>query len=367
MNVPFRAWLGRVCGLVLFICTLGAGSAQALGPHAPLPQLEQAVEHLCREVLLGHDPDPARIAPLIAHVRAQGDAAGGLPRYDDAPGAYQGFAINQPMQRLLRYLYNPEIPQELIKPFSIRSSVWTTPDSAEGQRRLWADPWPPSKTVIVRGEQFDRTTADLSTGGCYGMRLQRVLVFLPDQGAFLSVSVQPEPSEVGTKGYLVGRDEDSRYVYSEEEGLTKTGLGWVSSRIQTNVSIGVYLDEGKEVRCGVFQWMRAGWSGLSVIKESHIKDSLRRYRQRIGAVLHAVGLPAPEALEALFRKLNEKSDAELRREAEPILTGYLEQGEWEKNRAASRILENHYVLRLDRGELIGLLMRDLSLDMARPR
>jgi hypothetical protein len=232
------------------------------------------VEHLCREVLLGHDPDPDRIAPLIAHVRAHGDAAHGLHKYAEAPGAYQGFAINLPMQPLLRYLYNPEIPQELIKPFSIRSSVWTTPGSAEEQQRLWADPWPPPRTVVVRGEQYDRSTADLSTGGCYGMRLQRVLVFLPDKGALLSVSVQPEPSEVGTKGYLIGRDEDSRYVYSDEEGLTRAGLGWVSSRIQTNVSIGVYLDEGKEVRCGVFQWMRAGWSGLSVIKESHIKDSL---------------------------------------------------------------------------------------------
>ena len=358
MRVPFSVRRGWVCGLILFFFGLGAGQVQAFGPHSSLPGLEQAVEHLCREVLLGHDPDPGRIAPLIAHVRAQGDASGGLPRYDDAPGAYQGFAINQPMQRLLRYLYNPEIPQELIKPFSIRSSVWTTPGSALEQRRLWADPWPPPKTVIVRGEQFDRTTADLSTGGCYGMRLQRVLVFFPDEGALLSVSVQPEPSEVGTKGYLVGRDEDSRYVYSDEEGLTRAGLGWVSSRIQTNVSIGVYLDEGKGVRCGVFQWMRAGWSGLSVIKESHIKDSLVRYRQRIGAVLHAPDLPAPEELELLFRTLDGKSDADLRREAEPALALYLEQARRDNNKTAARILEDGYAGLLDRGELVGLMMRE---------
>ena len=367
MRVPFRAGRGWVCGLILFFFGLGAEQVHAFGPHAPLPGLEQAVNHLCREVLLGHDADPDRIAPLIAHVRAQGDAAGGLPQYKDAPGAYQGFAINMSMQPLLRYLYNPEIPQELIKPFSIRSSVWTTQGSAEEQRRLWADPWPPTSTVVVRGEQYDRTTADLSTGGCYGMRLRRVLVFLPEERALLSVSVQSEPSDVGTKGYLVGRDEDSRYVYSDEQGLTKTGLGWVSSRIQTNVSIGVYLDEGEKVQSGVFQWMRAGWSGLSVIKESHIRDSLVRYRQRIGAVLHAPDLPAPEELEALFRTLNGKSDAGLRREVEPLLSVYLEQAEREKNRAALRILENGYVQRLDRGELIGLLMRDVSRDWARPR
>ncbi len=363
MSVPFRAKGGWVYGLILFLFCLDASPAKALGPHAPLPELERAVEHLCSEVLLGQEPDPARIAPIIAHVRAHGDVSGGLPRYSDAPGAYQGFAINMPMQRLLRYLYNPEIPQELIKPFSIRSSVWTTQDSAEAQRQLWIDPWPPAGPVVVRGEQYDRTTADLSTGGCYGMRLKRVLVFLPDEKALLSVSVQPEPSEVGTKGYLLGRDEDSRYVYSDEQGLTKTGLGWVSSRIQTNVSIGVYLGEGETVQSGVFQWMRAGWSGLSVIKESHIKASLVRYRQQIGAVLNNFELPAPEELEAFFRTLNEKSDAQLRREVEPPLAGYLEQAEREKNRAASRLLKNDYAQRLDRGEMIGLLMREL----ARPR
>lgn len=357
MSAPFRARRGWVCGLILFF-GLGAGPVHALGPHSSPPGLEQAVEHLCREALLGHDPDPDRIAPLIAHVRAQGDASGGLFRYDDAPGAYQGFAINQPMRRLLRYLYNPEIPQELIKPFSIRSSVWATPGSAEEQRRLWADPWPPAGMVVVRGEQYDRTTADLSTGGCYGMRLKRMLVFVPEERALLSVSVQSGPSEVGTKGYLVGRDEDSRYVYSDEEGLTRTGLGWVASRIQTNVSIGVYLDAGEGVRCGVFQWMRAGWSGLSVIKESYIKASLERYRARIGVVLNAADLPAPEDLEALFRALDGKSDTQLRREVEPILAGYLAQAEQEKNRTASGILEKGYAQRLDRGELIGLMMRE---------
>jgi len=349
---------GWACGLVLFLVSFLHGSAGAVGPHPPLPALEQAVEHLCVEVLGGQDPDPALVASIIAHVRTHGDASHGLPRYADAPGAYHGFEIPMPMQRLLRYLYNSEIPQELIKPFSIRSSVWTTPASAEDQRRLWADPWPPSNVVTVRGEQYDRTTADLSTGGCYAMRLERVLLLFPEENALLSVSVQPEPSTIGTKGYLLGRDEDSRYVYSEEEGLTRAGLGWVSSRILTNVSIGVYLGQGEAVQSGVFQWMRAGWSGMSVVKESHIRDSLTRYRERFGAILHAPGLPAPEELEQLFRTLDGKSDADLRRDVQPLLAMYLEQARQDGNKAAIGILENGYAERLDRGELIGLLMRE---------
>ena len=357
MSAPFLAAWGWALGLILFF--LGPGVAHALAPHQPLPGLEQAVEHLCREALAGQTPDLARIAPIIAHVRAHGDDSLGLPRYAGAPGAYQGFALDLPLQRLLRYLYNPEIPQQVIKPFSIRSSVWTTPGSAEEQKRLWADPWPPQTVVVVRGEQYDRTTPDLSTGGCYAMRLKRLLLFLPEERALLSVSVQPAPSEIGTKGYLLGRDEDSRHVYSSEEGLTRTGLGWVSSRILTNVSIGVYLDEGDAVQCGVFQWMKAGWSGLSVVKEGHIKNSLLRYRERLGAVLHAPGLPAPEELEAMHRMLDGKTDEELRQEILSILTEYREQAEQDKSRAAFRILEADYAERLDRGELIGLLLGDL--------
>lgn len=345
-------------GFVLSWGCFFSGQAIAFGPHTPSPGLEQAVEYLCGEVMAGQEPDPARMAPIIAHVRARGEAAHSLAGYASAPGSYQGFEIRMPMQRLLRYLYNPEIPQEVLKSFSIRSSVWTTSGSAEEERRLWANPWPGPEMVVVRGEQYDQTTADLSTGGCYGMHLQRVLIFVPDEMALLSVSVQTGPSEVGTKGYLLGRDQDSRYVYSADQGLTRAGLGWVSSRILTNVSIGVYLAQGMTVQSGVFQWMRAGWSGMSVIKESHIKDSLARYRERMGAVLHLPGLPLPEDMEALFREFDGKSEADLRRDVRPVLDSYLEQARRENITDAVRILEDGYAERLHRGELIGLLMRE---------
>jgi hypothetical protein len=346
---------GWVCGLLLLLA--GARPTLALGPHGVTPGLEDAVRHLCVEVLQGQAPDPARIAPLLEHVRHHGDASLGLPKFEGAPGAYQGFAIRMPMQRLLRYLYNPAIPQEIVKPFSIRSSVWTTPGSAEAQRRLWADPWPPQETVVIRGEQFDRTTPDPSTGGGYAMRLQRAIVFIPEGRAVLSVSAQPEPSEVGVKGYALGRDHDGRYVYSGEQGLTRAGLGWVSSRIQTNVSIGVYVQESDEsVRSGVFQWMRAGWSGLSVVKESHVAASLVRYRSLLSDWV-ASGPPKPQRLEALFAEAERMSDDELRARAGNVLGQWRALAAREDVRAAERILADGYEGKLDRGELVALYMR----------
>lgn len=318
------------------------------------------MDYLCRELLADGEPDPVRIAPVLAHVRSHPDGATGLPRYQDAPGAYRGFPVRMPMRRLLRYLYNPSIPQEVVKPFSIRSSVWTTPGAAEGQRRLWAEPWPPEVPLTVRGEQYDRTTPDPSTGGCYGMTLRRAIVFVPAEMAVLSVSVQSGPSEVGTKGYALGDDGAGLYVYSGEKGLTRAGLGWVSSRIQTNVSIGVYLQGEGQVVCGVFQWMRAGWSGLSVVQDRHVAVSLERYENLLTRNL--AGLPEPERLEEMYAEASRSSEEGLRGHARDVFACRLDQLAGDAPREALKMLRNGYEVRLDQGELVALRMAaDLGL------
>lgn len=340
------AW--AVC--LVLLCPVRGAQAKDL-PALPAG-FEAAVEYLCTELLVGGEPDPARLAPVIAHVRAHPDTATGLPGYQGAPGAYRGFPIDMPMQRLLRYLYNPQIPQEILKPFSIRSSVWTTPGADEAQRVLWADPWPPAGSVVVRGEQYDRTTPDPSTGGCYGMTLRRAVVLLPAEGAVLSVSVQRGESEVGTKGYALGRDGQGGYVYSGETGLTRPGLGWVSSRIQTNVSIGVHVSGEAGVVSGVFQWMRAGWSGLSVVREIHVAESLDRYARLFSQRLAL--LPAPEALEGLHAEAVHASEKDLHARAEEIVSCLVERFGHDAPKDALRILREGYASRLDQGELVAL-------------
>jgi hypothetical protein len=278
--------------LVVFVFPAGAVSAE----DGPL--LTPVLDHLCRDVLDGADVDPARVAALLDHVRLHPRASEAAFRYEDAPGAYQAFTLNLPLQVLLRYLYNPSIPEEALKPFSIRSSRWV--DEAPALRRLWQAPWPPTSAVVLRGMQEDQTTPDLSTGGWYRMRLRRALLLLPWGAgqAVVSVSVQQGPSEIGAKGYRAGSDADWSYLYTDEHGLTKTGLGWVDSRILSNVSVAVYLAEpGRPVVNGIFQWMRAGWSGLSVVKAEHVQASLERYERELRRVLEAPGLPAPEVLE----------------------------------------------------------------------
>lgn len=273
------------------------------------------MDHLCVEVLDGGAPDPARIAPLLDFVRDHATASLPLAKYANAPGAYRGFGLRQPLQRLLRYLYNPDIPEDALKSFSLRSSRWLDP--APDVRRLWRDPWPPARTLVLRGVQEDQTTPDESTGGWYRLRLRRALVLMPWKNgpALVSVSVQDGPSEVGAKGYAVGPDADRTYVYSDEQGMTTAGLGWVESRIQTNVSVAVYLAEpGQAVVAGILQWMRAGWAGLSVVKAGHVAASLERYERELRRVLEAPTLPAPEVLEQWHAEITSRDAAALRRE-----------------------------------------------------
>jgi len=351
-----RIGRGWAAGLILFLL-FSASPAQALDGQGGGERLMEAVAYLCSEVADGQMPDPDRIAPVIEHVRTHPDSATTVPKFQGAPGAYMGFPIRMPLQRLLRYLYNPSIPQEVLKPFSIRSSVWTGPEPGRAQAGLWAAPWPPAAPVVIRGRQRDRTTPDPATGGCYGMTLQRVIILLPGKRAVLSVSVQDGDSDVGTKGYALGPESEGYYVYSGEKGLTRTGLGWVSSRIQTNVSIGVYLEgEDGGVTSGVFQWMRAGWSGLSVIRESHIASSLTRYKTLFTARL--AGLPAPERLEEMYAGTAGRSEAELRSLARGVFTRWLDLFGDQAPREAVALLQDGYAERLDPGELVALGMRE---------
>lgn len=338
---------GRVVGLVLFLL-FAVGPALALGPHEP-PGLDLAVEHLCVDVVNGAQPDVARIAPLLDFVRAHAGAAQTLPRYMDAPGVYRAFRVEQPLQRLLRYLYNPDIPEEALKPFSLRSSRWLDP--VPDVRRLWQEPWSPTQTVVLRGVQEDQTTPDQSTGGWYRMRLRRALILMPWAGGqvLLAVSVQDGPSEIGAKGYRVGPDTDWAYLYSDEQGLTKTGLGWVESRIQTNVSVAVYLAEpGQPVVNGILQWMRAGWAGLSVVKAEHVAASLARYERELRRVLDAPALPAPEELEAECARLRAMDTAALRQLARPVILPWL----------AARPMDGDYLGALSKNELAAILLRE---------
>jgi len=100
----------------------------------------------------------------------------------------------------------------------------------------------------------------------YTLRRTLITVNYKGRQALVSVTKQINLSNVGKKGLILGNDASWDYYYTGEPGTTRMGLGWVKSYIYDFFSIGVYLetDTGSSVvRSGVFQWLRAGWSGLN--------------------------------------------------------------------------------------------------------
>jgi hypothetical protein len=79
---------------------------------------------------------------------------------------------------------------------------------------------------------------------------------------------------------VLGSDSDWDYLYSGKTGLTLPALGWVKSYMYDSRGINIYCaKEGnaQKVRSASFRWLRAGWSGLNMVKKKHIYRGLKRF------------------------------------------------------------------------------------------
>jgi hypothetical protein len=65
----------------------------------------------------------------------------------------------------------------------------------------------------------------------------------PTGPVLISVSSQNDLSEVGKKGCIVGDDKNWNYLYSNETGLNKTGMGWVDSYMYYAHSVLIYVGD----------------------------------------------------------------------------------------------------------------------------
>jgi hypothetical protein len=154
----------------------------------------------------------------------------------------------------------------------------------------------------------DSNTPDLNTGVYHEYDLDRTLILVNHKGrqALISISKQIKESNVGKKGVIVGNDNDWTYYYSGEPGTPKTGLGWVKSYIYDYFSVCVYVESGAAptmVRTGVFQWLRAGWSGINFVKPDHILRGMKRFALHTRTVLESPKLPAPNQMMSVYQSL----------------------------------------------------------------
>jgi len=268
----------------------------------------------------GDSFDPNRIAKILDFVHKPKNSS--ELYYTDnlfgADSAYYEFDIQANIDHVLKLSHNPDIPSFLLMPSSVRLSYWT---EINGRRQPLPRMWellPDLKgTAVVKGIEHIENTPDIFSGAYYSYDLNRAMILFKYQGRniFVSISKQADISNVGRKGLVLGSDDAWNYLYSDQKGLTKAGLGWISSYMYDSFAVTVFdeMEPGKPlVRCGIFKWLRAGWAKLNVVNNRHIHSGLERYAKTFKEIVEHPFLPGTAELEQSFSKIENLSEQELR-------------------------------------------------------
>ncbi len=301
-----------LCVLLLLGGTLRAdAAAETLKPERiDREGVARGIDHLLEIAGPSGDDrlDPSLVRPLLAFIGSEkeSDRLYHTGERNGSASAYHEFEIRRNLASVLQYAYNPDIPANVFRPSSIRMTRWLEVNGGKQPLPcLWTHLPKPEPPVVVTGVEYEENTPEQATGACYGYTMDRALILFRDQGrnVFISISWQPEPSDTGKKGACLGGDRNWDYVYTGEEGLTRSGLGWADTRIYESASIAVYYELDRSaplVRCGVFKWLRAGWAGLNLVKKKHIYEGMERFAQGFRETIHHTHLPEPQRLAVVF-------------------------------------------------------------------
>jgi hypothetical protein len=171
--------------------------------------------------------------------------------------------------------------------------------------------------VVEKGLQYVEITPDTHSGAYYGYNLDQTLIVFKyrQRKVVVAISRQTDISTVGKKGYVLGTDDDWDYFYSGKKGLTVPALGWISSYLYASSAINIYyeIDPGSpKVRCAMFKWLRAGWSGINMVRRIHIYDGLKRFAKTFKEVMGNPLLPPVDILAADFAQIKSFSNKTLK-------------------------------------------------------
>jgi hypothetical protein len=310
-QVTGNSWLS--IALIISVLTIfqqqPALAASISDNTSPIPAAAMKLVQFCVDPKVGLD-DHA-VAMLVDYVlESKSIKESDLPKMYEAPGAYYEYDTRINFFNFLQYSYSKQVPSALTSPSSLRYSLWTDfPGELQKMPESWKLPVPAGKPLIIYGLERDGITPDLNTGVYYEYDLKRTLILLNHKGkqVLISISKQIDLSDVGKKGVILGNDEDWNYYYSGLPGSTKAGLGWVKSYIYDFFSVSVYVESGSSpvmVRTGVFQWIRAGWSGINFVQPSHIIKGMKRYAKNSKTILESPHLPAPKQIAATYKRIS---------------------------------------------------------------
>ena len=234
------------------------------------------------------------------------------------PSAYHEFDSHVDINRIAGYAFNPDIPDIATMPSSVRLFQWM---DEKGQRRQAprVDRYLGNldAPVVENTLQYVEITPDTHSGAYYGYNLYQALVVFKykQRKVIMTISRQRDESTVGKKGYVLGTDDDWDYFYSGKKGLTVPALGWVSSYMYASSAINIYYEVepgSSRVRCAMFKWLQAGWSGINMVQRRHIYNGLKRFAGTFKQIIEHPALPTVDLLAADFSHIRKMPDDILR-------------------------------------------------------
>ncbi|MDX2455088.1 hypothetical protein [Desulfosarcina sp.] len=326
---PSRTFLSLIAGGLLFLM---AGSAAASDTPADLPSDVTSTLHYLLDLVDnegGAAFDARHIEPLMTFLLSP-KTDDTLYRADDsfdAPSAYNEFTVNTGVQRITDYILDADIPSFFFWPSSLRLSRWTRVDGGDQQFERLRSASNGSKTpFILKGAEHIAITPDQHTGAYYSYDVDRLVILSPYQKGKVMINVyrQQEPSAVGRRGWVLGKDEEWSYLYTPDKGLNVKGLGWADTYMYDSFGVTVYYQADPKkpvVTCGTVSWVKAGWAGINMVKSKHIHRGLVRVADAFTAVLEDPRLPEPAQLAETFSKSKDIPTPTLRAYAKDYLSG----------------------------------------------
>ncbi len=273
--------------------------------------------------------------------------------------------VMAPLERILRYAFNPDIPGFVLYPRVLRLSDWyPNSEIVTGNVQLWNKLDDLAKPFLLRGKEFEVNTPDSFGGAYYRYDLNRLIGLMKHKKGrvLISVSKMNDKSQVGKKAVIID-DNNWNYFYSGIDGLNLKIIGALETYMYDSESVIIYYQEDVAIpRTTVllFKWLKAGWMGINVVKPNHIYEGCTRFAEGLRAVLEAESLPSSEVFVELVNYVNTLSDSEIDSKIREYSSNFERLAKSHKEMAKpdyARIIANGgYAGVLNREERVGILI-----------